>query len=648
MQDKDKQIIPAPYTEQEKEYRAKIIRMLQNCRDERDQQHPEFDGLTYLQYYDTNKRADLSYIPPKRNKEDFRIVTGTTREKDTTILSSVMELNLEPNVFAFNEDNMQDHYLGQTFEDLIIDSRIQEDYSKLKPVIYREMISQGDVFVEELWTEEFQPQVEVLNNWTPDQKVDAFQMNEHLKKVFCGPRAKMIPGKKVFVGDIKTMFMKDQPLAFTYEVLTRAKAKTIYGKWDRWQYVPYGVDTMISPEFGDGPVYQDFNWSLYKVPKDQVGVLKLYIPTKNKFMIMLNGVMMMPVNYPLTAISPSGRIPIAQGKFEPIPDFAYSKGSAAKAKVQQVLMDQLLTMYITKTRQSVKPTLGNKTKRVFSSNVTTSGKIINDVSPETLFPIVPTTGVTNAEFQFMGLIRELVNENTVNSVFSGNGTQGDQTATEIVELQKQQMMKMGYAIDSVMNLEKDMSYLRLFNILQNYGTPLDQKVSKDKTALNNVYRSVSVNGAVEDGTEGLKIYRFEDAWPDFFEQLKEEEILTEQNGGKPVRITYITPQMVELMRKKWFIEVNPSEKKSDRLSQLVFMEMIGQTAQLFGPQSLNVAKLKKKFAQKFGVQYDDLFLDQEMLPPEVQDGSVPQINPDGTKPASDATASKTALKTMMA
>lgn len=639
----EKNVLPVPYSEKEYEYRSKIIHMLQNCRDERDQNHPEFDGLTYLQYYDTNKRADMSYIPPKRNPEDFRIVTGTTREKDTTILSSVLELGLEPNVFSFNEDNMQDHYLGQTFEDLIIDSRIQEDYSKLKPVIYREMIVQGDVFVEEVWTEEFQPQVTVMDNWTPNQKVDAFKMNKQLKKVFCGPRAKMIPGKKVFLGDIKTMFMQDQPLAFTYEVLTRAKAKTIYGGWDRWQYVPYGVDTMISPEFGDGPVYQDFNWSLYKVPKDQVGVLKLYIPTKNKFMIMLNGVMMMPIDYPMTAISPSGRIPISQGKFEPISDFAYSKGAAAKAKVDQVLMDQLLTMYITKTRQSVKPTLGNKSKKVFSSNITTSGKIINDVSPDTLFPIVPTNGVTASEFQFFGLIKELVNESTVSNIFSGNKGQGQQTATEIVELQKQQMMKMGYAIDSVMNLEKDMSYLRLFNILQNYGKPLDERVSEDKESMQSTYRSISVNGSVEDGTEGLKIYRFEEVWPDFYEQLKQEEMLTEQNGNKPVRITYITPNMINLMRKKWFIEVNPSEKRSDRLSQLVFMEMIMKTAGLFGPQSLNVSGLKKKFAQKFGVQYDDLFLDEQQIP----DG-VDLLGDTTGNPASDATASKTALKTMMA
>lgn len=648
MPKEDKQVIPVPYTDDEKKYRGNIIQILQNCRDERDMPHPEFDGLSYLQWYDTNKRADLSYIPPKRNKEDYRIVTGTTREKSTTILSSILELNLQPDVYAFDEKNVVDYHLGQSFEDLIRDSRIQEDYDQLKPVIYREMISQGDVFVEELWTEEFQPQVDVMNNWNPEMPVDAFEMNEQLKRIFCGPRAKMIPGKKVFLGDLKTMFMKNQPLACTYEVLTRRKAQTVYGKWARWKFVPYGVDTIIMPEFGDGPVYRDFNWSLYKVPKDQVGILKVYVPTKNRFMIMLNGVLMLPTNYPLTAISPSGKIPIAQGKFEPIPDFAYSKGTAAKSKVDQALLDELLVSYITKTRQSTRPPLGNKSKKVLSRNITNAGKIINDVSPEQVFPLIATPGVTAPEFSFFNLVKQMIDEKTVNAVFQGQESPGSQTATEIVELQKQQMMKLGYAIDSALNLERDMSYLRLYNQLGNYGKAIGEQIPEEGDQMQNTYRTVSIEGQIEGGDEGMKIYRFSEAFPALMDQLKEEEELSEKNNGKPVRIVYLSPYTAELLRRKWYIEINPSEKKSDRLSQLIFMEAISKAAEIFGPQSLNVEKLKKKFAQKFGVEYEDFFTEQSTqdLLALAQQGQ-PAVNPAGG-PTNEANASKNALKSMIA
>ena len=84
-----KEIIAPDYTTEELEERAELIRAMCLARDNRESPHPEFDDMTYSQYYDSNKRADLAYIPPKKNKQDKRIVTGYTREKDTTLLSAL-------------------------------------------------------------------------------------------------------------------------------------------------------------------------------------------------------------------------------------------------------------------------------------------------------------------------------------------------------------------------------------------------------------------------------------------------------------------------------------------------------------------------------------------------------------------------------
>ncbi len=612
----DKEVVPVPYSPEEQAYRGQIIRMLENCRDERDMSHPEFDNLSYLLYYDTNKKADLSYIGPRINKDDYRVVTGTTREKTTTILSTLLELNLEPDFFAFDEDSMLDWNVSKSFEDMVKDSRIQEDYASIRGIIYRELISQGDVFVEELWCEEFQPQVDIVGEWDPSQEIDAFQVNEQLKKAYAGPRVRFVPGKKVFLGDVKCQLFKNQPLAFTYEVLTRRKAETIYSGWSRWKYVPKGTDTTVMPEFGDGPTYKDFNWNLYKVNKDQVGVLKLYIPGKNRMMLMLNGVMMLPVKYPLTAVSPSGKIPIAQGRFEPIPDFAYSKGVSAKTKVEQTLLDELLKLYVLKTRQSARPTLGNKSRKVFSQDVTIPGKIINDVGPNDLFPLFPNQqlGVTGPEFNFYAMVKADIEEKSVNSAYQGNTQKGTQTATEIMTQKQQQMLKLSAGIDGVMNLERDMSYLRLWNILGNYGKPMKDRVSADGSKMENVYRTVSTDGQIENGEVGLKIYRFAEEFPKIAEQLKEEDKLSEKLNNKKVRILYVSPNICELIRRRWYCEINSNPKKTDQLSQLIFMDTISKAIEFFGPQSINAEKLKKKFAQKFGMTYDDIFLDPSMQP----------------------------------
>jgi hypothetical protein len=76
------------------------------ARDNRESPHPEFDDMTYSQYYDSNKRADLAYIPAKKNKQDTRIVTGYTREKDTTLLSALLGYNFQPDITVYNNQEL--------------------------------------------------------------------------------------------------------------------------------------------------------------------------------------------------------------------------------------------------------------------------------------------------------------------------------------------------------------------------------------------------------------------------------------------------------------------------------------------------------------------------------------------------------------
>jgi len=48
----------------------------------------------------------MSYIPPKKNKDDKRIVTGITREKDSTLLSSLLAYNFKADITAYDDTEM--------------------------------------------------------------------------------------------------------------------------------------------------------------------------------------------------------------------------------------------------------------------------------------------------------------------------------------------------------------------------------------------------------------------------------------------------------------------------------------------------------------------------------------------------------------
>src|SRR5947209_527901 len=75
-----KQTKQVPYTDKEKDYAGYLQQRLSIARDQRNQNHDEFDGMTYLQYYESNLKGANSFIAPKKNKEDTNFVTGTTRQ----------------------------------------------------------------------------------------------------------------------------------------------------------------------------------------------------------------------------------------------------------------------------------------------------------------------------------------------------------------------------------------------------------------------------------------------------------------------------------------------------------------------------------------------------------------------------------------
>lgn len=612
-----KEIVAVEYTPEEKAYRENLIKELCLARDDREKPHPELDDMTYSEYYESNKKADLSYIPPKLNKGDTRIVTGITHEKDNTLVSVLLNLNLEPRITAFDETDLVISELGENVEDMVKKSREIEMYDELRPMIYRELVSQGDVFVEELWHEDYRPErtierapSDTANSeehdeadnkraWKPGDKLAGVKyVLSKEKKCFEYAETRMLTGKKVFLGNIKQPFIKNQDLVFTYEEIPRSEAEAIYGGWDRWECVPYTVDnTDVQPAI-DG-VYTDFSWNLGKVDKNVVGVLKIQKKFSNEYMIMLNGIMMLPVGYALTEISPSGDYTISQGKLEPIPDFAYSKSQPSKTKVDQEVLDEFLKLFIIGFRQARKPPMGNTTKKVLSSKIFEPATITPDLRPDQLFPLIKNPAVGGqGEFQIYNLIKEGIENKSVNKSFEGNAQPGDPTATQLLQEKNQQMLKLGLAIDGVINLEKSMAWKRSYTVITEYTRAIDTKVDSVNKTLEKVYRSMTIDTNLNTGTKGKKIIEFKTSnFPSEREQQVEERTLSKKYGS-PVQKVYMNPQALATFKGAFYITIVPTEKNNDKLSQMLFVQNVRESIDLFGYEAHNLDYLKQRYANK--------------------------------------------------
>src|SRR3990167_2410243 len=463
----------------------------------RDSKHQEFDDQTYLEWYDSNKKAAYSFIPKKQNKEDTRIVTGTTEEKEISLLSMLLNFNFNPNVQAFSENDDIIRDLGETMEDLIKKSYIIEkpvSYDVKRIVIYKELLDQGDCFVEEIWKEQIRVSKEISKkiSFVDDVKIDDIKWEKQLKKSLGQCEANLISGEKVFLGNIKEFYIQRQPYIFTVETRPYSEVEKEYKNWERWQYVPMQI---VSSEFAKSfastntqLTYID-DWSLYTTNENYVEIIKYQDKWSNEFQILLNGIPMLPAGFPLTAISPSGEYTISKGSLNPISKFfAYSKSIPAKTKVMQAVKDEFFKLMILKTQQSFKPPLANNSQKILSRDIFMPGHIENNLNPNDIAQIGDNRGVTQSEFNMFALINEIINEASLSRTFEGNPEQGSRTATEIESLRKNSMQKIGYPISGVMSLENQVAEKRLYNLLENW-TKEDSALAGTQNLIFNSIRS---------------------------------------------------------------------------------------------------------------------------------------------------------------
>jgi hypothetical protein len=608
-QEEKQEVKEVPYTDEEKTYRNGLIKKLMWAQEERDRSYDEFDGMTYLQWYEANEKDDQSYIPPKKNNEDTRIVTGYTHEKDNTLLSTLLNYNLEPDIKAFDENGLEINELGEIEEDMVRKSRLIEKYNEKRPLVYRELLAQGTCFVEEVWVEQFRPEKDLNPNWQQDGVLfKDLKWKTRLKKVYEGAEVNLIQGKKVYLGNMRQFFIGKQPYAFILDIMPYAEAKAIYGNWERWEFVPRKPQKFVA--LPDTQTFQ--NDTLTKVEQDFVEVIKFQDKWANDFMILLNGVMMLPIEFPLTAISPSGEYTIAKGDLEPRPNFAISKSIPVKTKVDQAVLDEFLKLMILKTKASFKPPMANNTKRVLSQNIFIPGTITNDIPKDSMYPLVESDGVTPGEFSMYQLIKEQLDSKSVNPEFAGEEQSGQQTATEILENKKQQMLKLGLSIDGVVNLETQMAWLRLHTINCHWTKPIDKEIDQTRQNLVDVYRTVTVDSEF-DGQKGQRIIEFtKDTNRKSTDIHKEEE-----ESPKPIRKVYLHPELLRSLKAKWFIQIVPTEKNSDTLARIFFIQNLREAIEIFGIESINLDHAKTRYATIIGEDYSKFFNDegaiQEML-----------------------------------
>lgn len=655
------------YTPEEQKYINFRRMRLVSARDTRDAPRTEWDDMTFLTYIDVLKKADDQYVEPRKNAQDTSINLGTIRDKDTSLVQYAQDHTFQPVAQVYDDEDEMLEELAETGEDLVRKSLFLEDWDTAKAkLVYRSIVAFGTALVEDAWVERWVYEKTLSNGFKAGMGSDAAQWTTNLVKKYEGCQAKLWDLRKCYPGDIRKFFMngpQGQPFFFTVEYESYDMVKAIYGNWDRFDYVPKYVT--MTPEISSALVFSPF-WALRPVSMNYVEIVKYYDPVANEFAITLNGIDMLPLmvkkttnndnlpvtlvsGFPLTEVSPSGAIPFAKYDLEPMHDFFYSKSQPGKMRVTAAVENMLMKLFLIMFKQKAKPTMGNMSGKQFGPEITDPGTIINDVRDGELFPVLPNyTGAVPADFSFYENVKKELDKQSVERSWQGmDPSPADDTATATMTDMKAQTLKVAALFDGIRYGNGQLYWLRQFSIMKNYTKPIDQRIDKFKKNIEDVYRTVSISSEGSGGEKVTKKIIFTKDTPklkrgekhaslDDSMKIHQEELDYKEKTGHEIRIVKLNPQLFATMKVSWFYDSVPVPNGNDPLSYMMFAKQIQDAIAMFGPQSLNVKKLKHRFAALTGNDFDTWFLNEQALQEAQQEQ---QNNPNPvTPPVSGANA----------
>jgi len=639
---KDNKEVPlVVYTDEQAKYNGRIMSRLLKSKTERDAIHPEFNNTSYLSWFEENETIANTKITRDKTNKNLAVHVGTVESKLLLILAEVNRLNLTGEVRVFDKENDELQELGMALTDICDKTAETEGDDEKKLIRQLELLKQGTVFIQDNWIKKWHKD-KVLNK-DFDGKVCGITWTEKLEKVFDGPERSILYGPGVYLGNIKEFTIKNQPYLFTIKNSSYEETKSRYGQkdtdgkdtWERWKNVPEKKASVLD-ESNLASLSSGSGWSLSDLNGEMVEEIHYQDQINNEYQIFLNGVAMLPVGFPLSAITPNGMFNVEKQVLQVInPFFTYGRSFIAKTQQLSELLDEMIKLLILKTRKSIHPPYANVSGRVISEKSLMPGSISMGIDPNALIPIgTEGQGATSSEYQMLNELRQDIDRVTISPQMQGQSGNSGTTAFEVSLLQQQAQKTISLIIFANAQLEKKVTWLRTNYILAYYFEPIGTKVDEVRNQLVNIYRTMSNRTTIKDRGQGLrKIIPMETVNKTSEDVFNEEEYsgVTEPTVGRkrareelgldPIQIMYLDVTILKNSKYLFFIEVEAKPKDTSTNAKLMFREELRdlQAMAQMG-SSLNMEEIQNTYALIWNKRKEKLFGKPQQVEPKMPGG----------------------------
>ena len=602
---------------EEAKFAISVIQQINKDLELREKNTLVFNGLSYSQSYLYNQRKAINYSPPRQAGKEREVSMGLVHEKIISFAAFFLKYIYKRRVKCYDESGKIVRGMGEIYNLGIEHSYRLERFKKKIALLYWEVFSQGDAFVLDDWQVRNIPQSIAKKDdqiIKPDGMDYTYEFLDGLSyedgEMIQTRQAvsKVLDGRTIILGNPEIEDLQDQPRVTLEEVISREDTELIYKSLKRWKNVPNEKD-WITNVTGEDKVTLFDATRVADVGKETV-VHRYFDKEKNRFNIFLNGVMMLPRKTPMTLFYPRGNYPLTKVSGERLTGSAYSRSIPAKTKFNGDFVDWALQGLANKFEQGLDPALLIKGRYTITRDIFRGGQRTHGVTKSDYEKADPDNkGITAPEFSFVKLLKEILESQTLNQTTTGE-IADQATATAINAAQTNQIEKLGYLLDGIVNGFADMALRRAETIESKYTIKQKETIVDGKKI--NVYQNFTVSMG---GMENSVVFDEEVGGETYDIGAKRDELFTksfkDKKEGFPTAYYLVNPD--SLRNKKYGIDIEmvPERIKDTQLQIMQMREEFGFLRETFG-SILNIETLKDEYLQVSG-RPSELFMPMDAM-----------------------------------
>lgn len=411
------------------------------------------------QFIQDCKDLFTGYVPKRDESWKARVFKPYTRNKVIQVIAQLVSSIIKPQVLAQNPQQEIDKNLSQDLDDLFEYCRELDNYDRKFVLTVLQGVVEGTIHLFVGYENRIRKVKEIDDI---DRETGEVKFTEKDKKDFEGLYTKIIPNNEIYPGDVYTMEIQDQPYIFRRRLVPYESAETEYMKYKNWKYVKAGTNLGYDEELDLYIEKQEDDFD-----QDLVEIVEFWCKQTDSYLVRISGVLMTDPDNPIPY--DHKQYPIAKGVFEPF-DYEFYWGNSLPNKLwhDQTILNTLHRLLLDERLLNVFSPIFSTDKKIMKRNIYTPGiQIQGDARNLTTLRNVMGTS-QNETLNAIQTVESSMNQSSVNNVTGGQQPLRSGTATELLNIQENQMKILGLFGNFISFLVEDYSRLQVANILSFY------------------------------------------------------------------------------------------------------------------------------------------------------------------------------------